>query len=40
VILVDDTGQPSRVGIQTDANGARTRVFRKSGKPVPTPAGS
>lgn len=41
VMLVDpETGQPSRVGIDTDENGRRIRVFRKSGKPVPTPAGS
>jgi large subunit ribosomal protein L24 len=39
VMLVDDGG-PSRVGIQTDDKGNRTRVFRKSGKPVPAPAGS
>ena len=40
VMLVDDTGARSRVGIETDADGNRTRVFRKSGKPVPVPASS
>ena len=39
VMLVDESG-PSRVGIQKNDDGSRTRVFRKSGKPVPVPASS
>jgi large subunit ribosomal protein L24 len=40
VMLVDpQSGRPSRVGVAKDDQGKRIRVFRKSGEPVPTPAG-
>jgi large subunit ribosomal protein L24 len=40
VMLVDpDSGKPSRTGVSTDDKGRRVRVFRKSGQPVPAPAG-
>jgi len=40
VMLVDpDSGRPSRVGVSSDDRGRRIRVFRKSGQPVPAPAG-
>jgi len=40
VMLVDpDSGKPSRTGVSTDDKGLRVRVFRKSGQPVPAPAG-
>ena len=36
VMLVDpDSGSPSRVRVERDENGRRTRVFTKSGNPVP-----
>ena len=36
VMLVDpDSGRPSRVRVETDAQGRRSRVFARSGKPVP-----
>jgi len=38
VMLVDlESGAPSRVRIQRDASGERSRVFARSGKPVPEP---
>lgn len=38
VMLVDpESGKPSRVRVETDENGRRTRVFTASGKPVPDP---
>jgi large subunit ribosomal protein L24 len=38
VMLVDsDSGAPSRIRNQRDETGKRTRVFAKSGKPVPDP---
>jgi large subunit ribosomal protein L24 len=40
VMLVDpETQRPARVRIQKDEQGRRTRVFAKSGTPVPAPSG-
>lgn len=40
VMLVDpETRRPARIGIRVDDDGRRTRVFRKSGTPVPGAAG-
>ena len=38
VMLVDpDSGTPSRLRNQRDESGKRTRIFAKSGNPVPNP---
>lgn len=38
VMLVDpDSGKPSRLRNQRDESGKRTRIFAKSGNPVPDP---
>ena len=38
VMLVDDAGKRSRVGVETDGDGKRNRIFRTTGKAVPVPA--
>lgn len=41
VMLVDpETQRPARVRTQIDGDGNRSRVFAKSGSPVPAPSGA
>jgi large subunit ribosomal protein L24 len=37
ISLMNDKGQPDRVGYEVAKDGSKTRVFKKTGKPVPQP---
>ena len=38
VALVNADGKPTRIRIETDANGVKTRIAVKGGQPIPDPA--
>lgn len=38
VAIINDKGQPDRIGYQVTKSGSKTRVFKKTGKPVETAA--
>lgn len=37
VAIINDKGQPDRVGYSVAKDGSKTRIFKKTGKPVPEP---
>ncbi len=38
VAIINDKGQADRIGYQITKDGTKTRVFKKTGQPVPEPA--
>ena len=37
IVLLNEKGEPDRIGYSVAKDGSKTRVFKKTGKPVPEP---